>query len=277
MDGFAESAARGRALDAEHPQSDPFAAAIRATRMAMVITDARQDDNPIIFVNPAFERLTGFSRAQVIGKNCRFLQGPDTDRDDVAAVGRAVREGRDVHCELLNYRADGTTFWNALYLSPVFNDAGEIEYFFGSQLDVTDKKRRELEVRTEKARIEEIVERRTAELREALEAKTVLLHEVDHRVKNNLQLISSLITMQARRIGDAETRASLMSMLSRVDALSTVHRRLYQSDDVSTFDVAQFARDLATDLVAASGRTDIEVRLTCSRSRCRRGRRRPSR
>ncbi|MBZ9799539.1 sensor histidine kinase [Mesorhizobium sp. ES1-4] len=102
---------------------------------------------------------------------------------------------------------------------------------------------------------------RTAELEAALEAQTTLLHEVDHRVKNNLQMISSLILMQSRTVSDENLKRSLGTMLERIEALSTVHRRLYQSKDVSRFDVSDFARDLISDLLTASGRSEINPTL----------------
>jgi PAS domain S-box-containing protein len=249
------------ALHAEHGKGDPFAAAMRATRMPMLITDPRQEDNPIVFANDAFLRLTGYGRGEVVGRNCRFLQGPDTDRGAVDAIRSAIRDRRDIHVDILNYRKDGTTFWNALFLSPVSNEAGELQFFFASQLDVSDRKASEGQLIKDKARIERAVKERTKELETALEAQTMLLHEVDHRVKNNLQMISSLIVMQARKIPDPDIRRSLTAMLERIEALSTVHRRLYQSDDVTRFDVAEFLRDLVGDLVAASGRDEIGVKL----------------
>jgi PAS domain S-box-containing protein len=127
---------------------DPFAAAIRASRMAMVVTDASQADNPIIFANDAFLALTGYRRDEVIGRNCRFLQGPDTDPAAIETIRRAVADGEDVALDILNYRKDGTPFWNALHLSPVRGKTGEIAYFFGSQLNISDKKRVELELGT---------------------------------------------------------------------------------------------------------------------------------
>lgn len=144
-------------------------------------------------------------------------------------------------------------------MSPVANEAGELQFFFASQLDVTDRKDSELAVRAAKDRFESAVQERTSQLETALEAQKALLHEVDHRVKNNLQMISSLIVMQARSIPDPAIRESLRTMLERVEALSTVHRRLYQSDDVTRFDIADFVRDLVTDLVAANGRDDLTV------------------
>jgi PAS domain S-box-containing protein len=255
-------------LQAEHGKGDPFAAAIRGTRMPMLITDPRQDDNPIVFVNDAFLLLTGYERDEVLGRNCRFLQGPDTDPAALTRLRDAIGAETDINIDLLNYKKDGTPFWNALYLSPVTNEAGELRYFFASQLDATERKETELRIQGDKdvferevARRTRELERTTAELRRALDAKTVLLHEVDHRVKNNLQLVSSLIYMQSREIPDPAIRASLRAMLSRIEALGTVHRRLYQSDDVSRFDVADFARDVVGDLVGATGREDIRVNL----------------
>jgi len=249
-------------------KGDPFAAGVRATRMPMIITDPRQHDNPIVFANDAFLRLTGYSRAEVYGRNCRFLQGPDTNRDDIARVRAAIEQRTDIDVDLLNYRKDGSTFWNALYLSPVSDEAGQLLYFFASLFDVTERREAQRRLRDANERVAREVAARTAELertaadlRAALEQKTMLLHEVDHRVKNNLQMVGALISVQAGRIPDPAVRETLGEMLSRIEALATVHRRLYQADDVSRFDVAAFAKDLVTDLVGATGRTDIRIRL----------------
>lgn len=243
----------------EQGRGDPFAAAVRATRMAMVITDPHQDDNPIVFCNEAFQTLTGYHRDEIIGRNCRFLQGPDTDPDAVIKVREAVERGTDVDVDLLNYRKDGSTFWNGLYLSPVRNDRGAIQYFFASQLNVTDRVEAQQHISDQKAEVEREVERRTAALEAALDAKTLLLHEVDHRVKNNLTMIGSLLRLQARSIADPAITAKLETMLERVDALATVHRRLYQSDDITRFDVGAFTANLSSDIIGASGRSDIRI------------------
>jgi two-component sensor histidine kinase len=99
-----------------------------------------------------------------------------------------------------------------------------------------------------------------ATVAEAMAQKAALLHEIDHRVKNTLQLIASLILLQSRRTADEAGRASLKSVLDRVTAVATVHRRLFQGDPLR-FDVADFVRDLAGDLAAAAGRDDLQIAL----------------
>lgn len=249
----------------EMGRGDPFAAAVRATRMPMVITDPAQPDNPIIFCNDAFERLTGYDRSEILGRNCRFLQGPDTDGAAVRAIRDAIEAETDIDVELLNYRKDGTSFWNNLYLSPVKNTGGATQFFFASQLDTTARVEEQSRIVEQKAEVEREVRRRTADLEAALEAKTLLLHEVDHRVKNNLTMIGSLLRLQARSIGDSQIASKLEAMLERVDALATVHRRLYQSDDITRFDMGAFMSNLVSDVIGAAGRAEIAVFIDADR------------
>ena len=123
--------------------TDIFFAAVQMSRMPMCLTDPHRDDNPIIFCNLAFEKLCGYAQDEILGRNCRFLQGEATDPAALVEIRRALGAGEDVHQELLNYRRDGTPFWNALFISPVFDTAGRLTYYFASQLDVT--RRREAE------------------------------------------------------------------------------------------------------------------------------------
>ena len=117
-----------------------FFAALQMTRMPMILTDPRQDDNPIVFANKAFLDLTGYEESEIIGRNCRFLQGADTDRAAVADLRDAVARREAISLEILNYKRDGSAFWNAVFIAPVFDDHGELIYFFASQLDVTRRR-----------------------------------------------------------------------------------------------------------------------------------------
>ncbi|MEA1832461.1 hybrid sensor histidine kinase/response regulator [Methylobacterium durans] len=126
--------------DMEDPRHDIFFAAVETTRMPMIVTNPRQPDNPIVFANRAFIAMTGYAKHELLGRNCRFLQGPETDSRTIAELRAAIAERRDFAAEILNYRKNGSTFWNALFVSPVFNAKGELVYFFGSQLDVSRRR-----------------------------------------------------------------------------------------------------------------------------------------
>lgn len=149
--------------------SDPFASAVRATRMPMLITDPNLPDNPIVFANDAFLRLTGYSRQEVIGRNCRFLQGPETDPADVARLRDAIARRAQIELDLINHRKDGSRFYNRVLISPVFDEDGHLTYFFASQFDVTLEKDRLVRLQQEHAKLEMEVERRTRELRQSEE------------------------------------------------------------------------------------------------------------
>jgi PAS domain S-box-containing protein len=121
-------------------REDIFFKAIELTRMPMILTDPHLPDNPIVFANAAFCELCGYGPEELVGRNCRFLQGPDTDPATLAALREAIAARRDIAVEMLNYRKDGSTFWNALYVSPVFAAGGEVLYFFASQIDVSARR-----------------------------------------------------------------------------------------------------------------------------------------
>lgn len=150
--------------------SDPFAAAVRATRMPMLITDPHQADNPIIFVNDAFSRLTGYARDEILNQNCRFLQGPETDKAHVAQIRSAIERQVAIEIELLNHKKNGEVFFNRLLISPVFDEEGVLTYFFASQFDVTLERDRLARVQRDRDDLELEIDRRNEELRQ-LEAK----------------------------------------------------------------------------------------------------------
>lgn len=114
--------------------------AIQAVSQGILITDPTLPDNPIVYASRGFEGITGYTSLSVLGQNCRFLQGKDTDPDAVRAMREAIEAGREFSVEILNYKLDGSPFWNALFITPVRDDDGRLMHFVGVQADVTERK-----------------------------------------------------------------------------------------------------------------------------------------
>jgi PAS domain S-box-containing protein len=115
--------------------------AVEASVNPVVIVSAIDPSMPLVYVNRAFEQVTGYSRAEVIGGNCRFLQGDDRDQPELDKVRRAIAEQRDGHAVLRNYRKDGSLFWNKLYVTPVRDPrSNRVTHFVGVQYDITEIK-----------------------------------------------------------------------------------------------------------------------------------------
>jgi phosphoserine phosphatase RsbU/P len=131
------------------------------------IADARQPGEPLIYANQGFERITGYSIGEVLGRNCRFLQGPDTDPAAAAEIRAALAEARPCLVEILNYRKDGTPFWNRLSITPVRDAAGAVAHFIGVQSDITVRRLAEEALRRSKAALEHDI-RLAARVQQAL-------------------------------------------------------------------------------------------------------------
>ncbi|MBN9143407.1 MULTISPECIES: PAS domain-containing protein [unclassified Novosphingobium] len=114
---------------------------IKHSPIAAVVSDPRLPDNPIIACNQAFIDLTGFAREEIIGRNCRFLRGPDTEGELTETLRNAIHNRQPAIVEIRNYKKDGTPFRNAVMIAPVFDADGEVEYFLGSQVEVVDQNR----------------------------------------------------------------------------------------------------------------------------------------
>jgi PAS domain S-box-containing protein len=111
-----------------------------ASSSPVLLTDAQVPDHPIVFANPAFEAMTGYAAADIMGRNCRLLQGTDRDQPARTTISRALAAGEACECELRNYRRNGSMFWNRLYLFPLRNERGEVTHFAGIQHDVSSEK-----------------------------------------------------------------------------------------------------------------------------------------
>lgn len=198
-----------------------FEQAMAQTRMAICLCDPHHEDLPIVFANRAFRRLTGYAEEEVLGRNCRFLQGPKTDPEPIARIRQAIANEDVVVVELLNYRKNGTTFWNALHLGPIYNDKGELVYFFGSQWDVSD-------VRA--ARAEEQHAREMA-------------RELSHRMKNMFAVISGIVNVTGRVRG---IRAEAAEINSRIQALGRAYETTLDDASSGSIDVSEAIRAVLT-------------------------------
>jgi PAS domain S-box-containing protein len=110
---------------------------IEASNDGIVVAEQEGDDSILIYANPAFERLTGYSADEILYRDCRFLQADDRKQPGVRAIRQAIRDKRPCREVVRNYRKDGTVFWNELSITPVFNEADQLTYFIGIQKDVT--------------------------------------------------------------------------------------------------------------------------------------------
>ena len=116
---------------------ESLAKMIENTSVPFIVSNPRIHDNPIIMCNKAFVELTGYNEQEILGRNCRFLSGKDTNPQHTQLIVNAVRNHEPVLVEILNYKKDGTPFQNALMIAPIFDDDGELAYFLGSQMELT--------------------------------------------------------------------------------------------------------------------------------------------
>ena len=179
--------------------------ALSGLPLAIVLTNPAFEDNPVVYANAAFTRLTGYPVDSVIGRNCRFLQGPDTEPERVAEIRAAVASGEDIAVAITNHRADGTAFLNHLTITAIAGDE-DVAYRLGtlSAGDGSDAR---------------------------LEAAMLQLAEVQHRVKNHLAMIVSMIRMQAR---GSDATKDYTVIARRIEALQLLYQELSEGGVSST-------------------------------------------
>jgi len=207
--------------------------AITASNNGIVIVDARLPDHPTIFVNPAFEEITGYASTEVIGLNCRFLQGSDGDQMGLQDLRLALENHQSCTVNLRNYRKNGSLFWNELSVSPIYDDRGQLTHYIGIQTDISDRKAAEENLKT------------------SLQEKELLLKEIHHRVKNNLLVVASLLDWQADYVNDQGLLKIFEESQHRIHSMALIHEKLYQSKNLDRIDLAEYLRTLAEHLIVS--------------------------
>ena len=344
-------------------------AALRAISQGVIVTGP---DLCVVSANDAFLAITGYQASDILGRHCRFLEGPDTDPVMLQAISSALCQSRPFSGEVLNYRKDGTTFWNELTISPVFDAQGAVTHFVGVTHDITERRRTQDEVQQKERRLSNaealaefgswdwqlpdgnstwsdklfeiygrdkaqgvpafeaweetihpedrdklarciqqglaaesrysvefrihakdtgemryissrgaskvdkqgkvigiwgvdqditVVRRAVQALQTSLHEKEALLREVHHRVKNNLQVITSLLRLESYRSAQPDTRSVLDDMQGRIRAMAVLHESLHHAGLFSSVDLGAYLRNLVGQVFRAHAQQGAQVRL----------------
>lgn len=235
---------------------EQFRLALEAAPTGMLMMS---ETGAIVLVNKQIEALFGYRREELLGQGIEMLV-PERYRDDHPHLRtmffgdpktRAMGAGR----ELYGLRKDGTEVPIEIGLNPLQTSEGR--FVLSSIADITERKRAQEGLHALNAELELRVSARTAELKE----RESLLQEIHHRVKNNLQVVSSLINMQIRGLEDASSQAALRQCQSRVMTMAQIHEMLYQSANYARVPFAKYAEDLTTRILSASGTSPGNVTL----------------
>lgn len=224
--------------------------AIQAERHGILITDPLQADNPIVFANRGFEQLTGYAATEVVGRNCRFLQGPESDPAAVERIREAIRHATPCTVELVNYRKNGTRFWNELSIAPVLNDAGRLTHFIGVQSDVTE--RRQLEERFRQAqKLEAFGKLAAGVAHDFNNLMTVILGCCEYLDQDDsLNVTSRMMTDAIRNAGGRG--ASLTRQLLAFSRLEIPQPKVQDLNEVTSRTVKMLDRLIGEDIVVTT-------------------------
>lgn len=214
----------------------------RAT-VSMVVTNPQLDDNPIVYVNDAFERMTGYNRSAVIGRNCRFLQGDETDPGDVARLRDCVAANEEVAVDILNYRANGEPFMNRLVISPILGEDGKVAYFFGVQKELTKEDRSAAAVRADEQ-----------------------MKAIQRRVKHHLSMVIELIRAQSQASMASDELSApreFAALARRIEALQFLYEELLMGKKgvTDTVGLGTYLSRVANSIAHEEGRRGVRCSI----------------
>ncbi|MDJ0995568.1 MAG: PAS domain-containing protein [Dinoroseobacter sp.] len=230
-----------RTLGSVLDDRDALAGFSRA-RVAIVLTNPNIKDNPIVYVNDAFERVTGYSKTAAIGRNCRFLQGSGTDEADVVKLRHAIEREEDVTVDILNYRASGEPFLNRLIIAPVKSDDGKCHYFIGIQKAMSGRD----------------LDQSTVSLEKKLSA-------VQRRVRQDLSMLIDIIREKSNAMN---TEEGFQALARRIECLQLLYEEMRLSDRDAHKDgipMASYLTRVANAIGHADGKPGVAFTVDCAR------------
>jgi hypothetical protein len=217
--------------------------AVEQSPSIVIIADA---SGRIEYVNPKYSAISGYSREEVTGKQMRQTSTTYLSQDEITRVYEQLRNGHEWHGEFRNKKKDKSFYWVSSHISPLKNSEGLITHFIDVEEDITERKLSD------------------ERLRASLKEKEVMLMEIHHRVKNNLQVISSLLNLQSAYISNEKDMAVFRDCQNQVRSMALIHEKMYQSHDIAIIDFGNYIRSLTANLIRTYSmgyliRTDINV------------------
>ncbi len=222
--------------------------ALEDAPFGITIADMRQDDEPIIYANDGFTRISGYQNEEVVGRNCRFLQGEGTEEEPASRMREAIERDEAVQVELRNYRKSGELFWNEVTLSPLSNDLGEVTHYIGFQQDISKRKQYE------------------KQLEEQRDDLTVLNEMVRHDIRNDLQVAMAtmeLLAAKSESADQAQISTALESITQAIDLTNTARDvaavMLDEGSDYRGVPISQIIESELQDCQSSHPEADLSI------------------
>lgn len=213
---------------------------VEQSPVAVIITTR---SGAIEYVNPRFTQTTGYTAEEVRGKTPRILKSGETPAEVYKQLWETITRGEEWHGEFHNKKKNGELYWEAASIYPVHSEQGQISFFVAIKEDITERKQADLA------------------LRASLQEKDTLLKEIHHRVKNNLQVISSLLSLQATDVGDSVLNAAFKESQNRVRSMALVHEQLYQSQSLAAIDFGKYLEHVSSSLISSYGKHTVACEI----------------